>query len=101
MDLNKELNAASVLLQNAFKAEIKRQNLVGTGKLLNSIKVKFNVSTDGNIKFTISAEDYFEYLDKKYNITTNVKNSSGFSLFTNELKRVYNLYLLEELTKLN
>ena len=40
--------------------------LVKSGKLLNSIKCISN----GNGSFSIEAEDYYEVLDEKYNITS-------------------------------
>lgn len=61
-------------LQDMLKAEIKVQGLYKTGKLYNSIKV--TVDKSGN--FSVSAEDYYTYLDEKHNITNNVLSSKQF-----------------------
>ena len=65
-DVCKQLN---ILFQN----DIKRKGLVKSGRLLKSINWIYD---NGN--FRLIAEEYFEYLDSKYNISSDVTNSPAF-----------------------
>jgi hypothetical protein len=62
------------LLNKLFKDEIKRQGLVSSGRLLNSIKWSYD-----NSGFHMIAEDYFKFVDAKYKITENVLESPKFA----------------------
>lgn len=56
-------------IEDRIKMRIKNLGLVSSGSLINSIKVKINLSNDGkSFSVDIDAVDYFEFLDKKYNI---------------------------------
>jgi len=57
-----------------FKADIQKKGLVSSGKLLKSIKWIYSDSNG----FQMIAEDYFQYLDAKNNITIDVTNSKSF-----------------------
>lgn len=74
-------NKIKVMIQD----RIKELGLVKSGKLLNSISVSYSDSG-----FKISAEDYFEYLDEKYNI-------SEYVLYSDELTDFIEDYLVKEL----
>tara|TARA_R110002167_G_scaffold32900_2_gene106277 strand:+ start:58 stop:336 length:279 start_codon:yes stop_codon:yes gene_type:complete len=66
-------NQITTLIQD----DIRRKGLVDTGKLLRSIKVN-SYNAGKSFGFDVVAEDYFEYLDAKYNIIEDVTNSSKF-----------------------
>lgn len=66
-------------LEELIKKKIKDEKLVETGKLLGSISVKFN-----NGSFDVIAEDYYKYLDAKYNISESVIESNEFTSFVEE-----------------
>lgn len=65
-------------LTKLIRDDIKRKGLVDSGRLLASIKVTSNV-VDDNISIDIQAEDYFQYLDSRYNILSDVMNSNGWA----------------------
>lgn len=67
-------------LENLIKAELKKQKLIKTGKLINSINVTVT-SANGNLKFSVEAEDYYTYLDETHEITKNVLDSKEFIYF--------------------
>jgi len=66
MDISNEIK---LLLRD----ELRRQRLVETGKLINSIQVSY---TNNVIKVT--GVDYFEFINQKYNIIDNVMKSNRF-----------------------
>lgn len=72
-------------IASLIKRKIQDEGLVETGKLLNSISVKYS-----NGGFIIIAEDYFKYLDGKHKITEFVFNSQ-------ELRDFIEIILYKEL----
>lgn len=74
-------------IEELIKEKLIEKGLVNTGKLINSIQVK--LTNDG---FQIIAEDYFEFLDEKYNITEEVFNSKELYDFIGD-------YISEEIEK--
>lgn len=56
-----------------FQNEIKRQGLVKSGKLLNSVRWTYD-----NGGFHMVAEDYYEFVDGKHKITENVLAGQAF-----------------------
>jgi hypothetical protein len=81
-------------LEDIIKARIKDLGLVDTGKLLNSITASFNSS--GTI--SITAEDYYDVLDKKHNITNYATSSKVFTDFTEkEINKQVEKYLTKQL----
>jgi hypothetical protein len=81
-------------LTNLVKDEIKRKGLVDSGKLLGSIKVTSNVVGDG-ISIDIQAEDYFQYLDAKYSILSDVMNSNAWVYVIGQMTEEIALQWLE------
>lgn len=69
------MNKLDSTLKNLIRDDIKRKGLVDSGALLNSIKVTFDIFTN-SIILNVEAEDYFQYLDKRYNIMDDVLSSS-------------------------
>lgn len=74
-------------LKKAIQNELKAEGLVKTGKLLDSIEVTFDGSS-----FLVTAEDYYKYLDEKYNITEDAMEKSGFYSY-------FEKYLAEQIEK--
>lgn len=70
-------------LKKLLKQRIKDLGLVDTGQMYDSIMVTPYEDSDGELGFTVKAEDYFKYLDGDYNIVDYVVNSKEF---TNYLK---------------
>lgn len=82
-----------------YQNEIKRQGLVKSGKLLNSIRVILTQTPSG-YKFSVEAVDYFTPLDEKYHISENVFKSREYELIQERIANVYNLIVIEEITKI-
>ena len=61
-------------MEELIKKIIRDEGLVKTGKLLNSISVKYSNDT-----FSVSAEDYYLKLDEKYKITEQALGSPEFT----------------------
>ena len=75
-------------LEEMIKASIKEKGLVDTGKLYNSIKV--TVDDKGN--YSIKAEDYFVFLNEKYDILKPITESKEFNdyaslIYTEEIEK--------------
>jgi hypothetical protein len=67
INVQQELNTLSDALTDAVKDVIKSKGLVATGALYNSIRVIPQYS-NGKLSLDIEAEDYFGFLDEKYQI---------------------------------
>ncbi len=52
-----------------LKREIKRQKLIKTGKMYASVQCNYM----GKGKFEIEAVDYYEHVEKKYNLESNIQ----------------------------
>jgi hypothetical protein len=68
------MNKLTALLVKLIKEDIKKKGLVDTGKMLSSVEVRLN-NLSGSIVLDILVEDYFKYLDSRYNILNDVTSS--------------------------
>ena len=96
ININKELSSISITLTKAFQDEIRRQGLVDSGALLNSINVR-PIQTPRGFTLKFEALDYFQYLDDKYKITQNVFDGSEFKDIEKQLVDLYSLIIEDEL----
>lgn len=62
-------------LTKLIRDDIKRKGLVDSGALLNSITVTSDIFAN-SIILNVEAEDYFQFVDKRYNIMDDVLSSS-------------------------
>ncbi len=85
-------NKITILFQN----EIKKQGLVSSGKLLNSINFKIKKVQEGYI-FQLNAVDYFTPLDDKYKISRNVFESTQYKELITKITEVYERYIKEKI----
>ena len=83
-------------LTRLFQDEIKRQGLVDTGKLLNSVKWTVRETSNG-WDLQMEALDYFQYLDDRYSISKNVFASAQYERVQTQIADTYNLYIIEQL----
>lgn len=77
-------------LNRLFKDEIKRQGLISSGRLFNSIKWTYD-----NSGFHMIAEDYFKFVDARYKISENVLGSKKFA---DVMEKYYAGVIEDELT---
>jgi len=63
-------------LERIIKKQIKDEGLVKTGTLLDSIKVSYK---DG--VFSVTAEDYYKFLDEEHNLSQGAIDSIEFLAF--------------------
>lgn len=75
-------------IEDILKDRIKAEGLIDSGALLRSIKVTYNDSG----QFFIEAEDYFKYLDEKYNLSAPILDS-------NEISNIIADAIIEEIEK--
>lgn len=78
MAYTKSLPRVANKLKKLIKERIKSLGLIDTGAMYDSIMVYPYEDTDGEIGFTVKAEDYFKYLDGDYNIIDYCVNSKEF-----------------------
>lgn len=97
ININKELDKLSRDLTLAFQDELRKQGLVKSGALLNSIKV-IPIQTTNGFTLRVEALDYFEFLDDKHNITNNVLASANFKNVQEQLVNLYNLIIIDDLS---
>jgi len=86
-------------IENLIKEDIKKKNLIDTGRLLNSVRAKVLISSD--LKFSIEFEtmEYFDYVDKKNNIIKDVTNSKSFEKIVDEVREILLKKYEEEIYK--
>lgn len=84
-------------LTRLFQDELRRQGLVDSGALLNSIRWTVRQTPSG-WDFQMESLDYFTYLDDRYNISKNVFASSQYNQIQTQIGELYNLYIIEQLT---
>lgn len=84
-------------LNRMFQDELRRQGLVDSGALLNSIKWSVTQTANGWV-LKMEALDYFKYLDDRYYISKNVFASNQYSQIQTQIGELYNLYIIEQLT---
>lgn len=77
-------------LVSLIKEDIRRKGIIDTGKMLNSISVSLYNSVDG-YSLNISAEDYFQYQDKRYNILEDVLKTTQWTNALDEVMDWMNL----------
>ncbi len=83
-NLDKAIDSAVNKLEALVKAEITRQRLVDSGKLLRSVKFTFKMTPKGPM-LSLQAEDYFKFLNNDYDIMANVYKSAEFGAIIKEV----------------
>lgn len=97
INLEIELNNLARQITQLFKNEIKRQGLISSGKLINSIEFKVKKTQNGFL-FNLEAVDYFTPLDDKYKISRNVFESTNYKNLITKITDVYSIYIQEQIT---
>jgi hypothetical protein len=69
------LRSLSNTLTRLVKQEIIRQDLIDTGRMLRTIEIFAEDGPGLDFSISVSAEDYFVYVDGNYNVMENVVNS--------------------------
>jgi hypothetical protein len=96
IDAERKLNEAANDLTRLFRDELTKQGLVDSGRLRDSIKW-IVVTTTSGYSLKMEALDYFEFLDRKFNITNNVLNSLAYQRVQEQIAEAYNYIILDEL----
>jgi hypothetical protein len=96
MALATELDNICRDIVELIQDELKRQNLVETGALLNSISCRL-IPTNEGFTFQIEALDYFKYLDGEYSIMENIFRTSEYERIQERIGEAYSLYIIEQI----
>lgn len=83
------MNKIAKEIEKLIKKQIKKEGLIDSGKLYDSIKVKAKLIND-KLEFEIIAEDYYEYLDDRYKLTEN-------ALKDKSLERIIEIEIAKEI----
>lgn len=67
-----------------IQEELVKKKLVNTGKLLRSIKVDI-IKKESGYEIELASEDYFWYLNDKFNILEDIYNSSKWNIIEEQL----------------
>lgn len=94
----RQLEEAANIIENLIKDEISRQGLVESGALLDSVRCTYTIN-DGVINFSVTAEDYFEYLDERYNITSNALSNPEYERALTLIADATSLIIIDDLNK--
>lgn len=82
--LDRVLRDSEKKMEDLVKQELIKKKLVDTGKLLRSVKFSFKNTPEGP-KLVLTAEDYFKYLDGRYNIINSVIKTLEFKNITEDI----------------
>lgn len=77
MSIQQDLSKLEITLTKLYKDEIKRQDLIDTGLMLRTIEAKAKI-VNSEIEITLSATDYFKFVDGNFDVTENVQKSNGW-----------------------
>lgn len=95
-DIERIAEDVKVLIQ----ADIKAKGLVDTGRLLNSIEPRVKLNSDNSFEMDFYAEDYFKYVDGRYDIIKDVTSSAQFKQIEDRLLDATVKMYEEELDKI-
>jgi len=96
MNLDSEFTQIANELTRLFKDEIKRQGLIESGRLYNSIKF-ISKKTQYGYELVMTGVSYFKYIDEKYHISKNVYSSIEYKMVQKRIGKAYNLYIKEQI----
>ena len=85
----RKLGRIAKSMTKLLKDEIKRQDLVDTGRMLRetATKIKFN-DNDCSFKLSVRSTTYFKYVNGNFNITKNVFASADWLTLTIQLRKL-------------
>jgi hypothetical protein len=66
-------------IDKIIKDEIRRQDLIDTGKMIGAIKSKVTIGSMGQMDVDVKSTDYFKYVDGNFNILSNAYTSPAFT----------------------
>ncbi len=98
-DAKRELELAANELTRLFRDELTRQKLVESGKLRDSIQWTV-IQTPQGYKLQMSALDYFQFLDNRYNISNNVFASVQYNRVQEQIANAYNYIIIDDLNNI-
>ena len=79
-------------IEKIIKDEIRRQDLIKTGKMIGSIKCKVSMGSMQQMNVDIDAVDYFKYVNGNFNVLRNSFNSSKYQTILIEFRKFVNRY---------
>ncbi len=85
-------------LTKLVQDELRRQKLIETGKLINSVKFIVTKTPTGYM-ISLDAVDYFKFVNEKYKVTENVFRSVAYTNIQERIKNLYSLVITEELNE--
>jgi hypothetical protein len=95
-ELKRELDIIAKELTVELKSIIKRKGLYEKGKLFNSVEARVTFAPDG-AKISIIAEDYYKYLDDKYQLTKTLFSSEVFKNIESSITSAFERWVESEL----
>lgn len=99
-ELNQVLRKTEEGMTKLFKAEIKRQKLIKTGRMYATTICKLINKRDG-LAFEVRSTEYFVFVDGNYKITKNVMKSQGWKTLQKQLIKAYSSYCKSEIIRLS
>lgn len=75
-------------LTQLLKDEIKRQDLIDTGRMLRETASKVSVKSDGNFTIAVRSTSYYKYVDGKFKVTDNAFKGPKFQKLIDQLGEI-------------
>jgi hypothetical protein len=100
MSYKNDLEKIANKVKELIKADIQTKGLVDTGRLYNSVTVNVKLNNDNSFEFEFMTEDYFKYVDARYDIIKDVTASSQFKALEDELLQATMDFYEDELDKI-
>lgn len=72
-------------LTKLLKDEIKRQDLIDTGKMLRETASKVKVDSNGEFVISVISTSYYKYVDGRFNVTDNAFKGPKFNKLVDRL----------------
>lgn len=98
-DLNTEYRKIANRLTKLVQSTIDSKGLVDTGKLKNTAHFDYVLGKDGEVRFTLIAQDYFKYVDKKFKIMDTFYKSSEYKAIVDDIAKIEADYIISLFNK--
>jgi len=84
----RKIGRIATQLTELLKDEIKKQDLIDTGRMLRETAAKVKVNSDGNFNISIKSTTYYKYVDGNFKVTANAFRGAKYNKILDNLQTI-------------
>lgn len=84
----RKIGRVATALTKLLKDEIKKQDLIDTGRMLRETAAKITVKKSGDFTISVRSTSYYKFVDGRFNVTDNAFSGSKFDKVMDRLASV-------------